>query len=199
MDMVLVDISTVTSWLARWRLKSPASWLFTQPFIQGAGQRKHQSSASLAFVRGIHRSPVNSPHKGSVTRKMFPFDDVIMLWYFRKSQATVHNKTSSYFKWTWSCGNHYNAFLKICIPKNLKRRTDSGLHWRNASNIEMEINVILMRFSSQAAQEVIKMTTPYTASDENFVKSTFLFQWYELSSLLERQGCESLRYIWVLL
>ena len=36
----------------------------------GADQRKHQSSASLAFVRGIHRSPV--------TRKMFPFDDVIM-------------------------------------------------------------------------------------------------------------------------
>ena len=44
----------------------------------GADQRKHQSSASLAFVRGIHRSPVNSPHKGPVTRKMFPFDDVIM-------------------------------------------------------------------------------------------------------------------------
>ena len=41
-------------------------------------QRKHQSSASLAFVRGIHRGPVNSPHKGPVTRKMFPFDDVIM-------------------------------------------------------------------------------------------------------------------------
>ena len=43
-----------------------------------ADQRKHQSSASLAFVRGIHRGPVNSPHKWSVTRKMFPFDDVIM-------------------------------------------------------------------------------------------------------------------------
>ena len=41
-------------------------------------QRKHQSSASLAFVRGIHRGPVNSPHKWPVTRKMFPFDDVIM-------------------------------------------------------------------------------------------------------------------------
>ena len=49
----------------------------------GADQRKHQSSASLAFVRGIHRSPV--------TLKIFPFDDVIMqysmitsiawLWY----------------------------------------------------------------------------------------------------------------------
>ena len=43
-----------------------------------ADQRNHQSSASLAFVRGIHRGPVNSPHKGPVTRKMFPFDDVIM-------------------------------------------------------------------------------------------------------------------------
>ena len=44
----------------------------------GADQSKHQSSASLAFVRGIHRGPVNSPHKWPVTRKMFPFDDVIM-------------------------------------------------------------------------------------------------------------------------
>ena len=43
-----------------------------------ADQRKHQSSASLAFVWGIHRGPVNSPHKWPVTRKMFQFDDVIM-------------------------------------------------------------------------------------------------------------------------
>ena len=54
----------------------------------GADQSKHQSSALLAFVRGIHRWPVNSPHKGlvtgsphkgPVTLKMFPFDDVIMI------------------------------------------------------------------------------------------------------------------------
>ena len=51
-----------------------------------ADQSKHQSSASLAFVRGIHRGPVNSPHKWPVTRKMFPFDDVIM--------ATVIHHTS---------------------------------------------------------------------------------------------------------
>ena len=50
----------------------------------GADQRKHQSSASLAFVRGIHRPPVNSPHKGPVTRKVFPFDDVIMKIYVRQ-------------------------------------------------------------------------------------------------------------------
>ena len=40
-----------------------------------ADQIKHQSPASLAFVMGIHREPVNSPHIGPVTRKMFPFDD----------------------------------------------------------------------------------------------------------------------------
>ena len=46
-----------------------------------ADQRKHQSFASLAFVRGIHRWPVNSPHKWPVTRKLFPIDDVIMIAY----------------------------------------------------------------------------------------------------------------------
>ena len=43
----------------------------------GADQRKFQSSASLAFLRVIHRWPVNSPHKWQVTREIFPFDDVI--------------------------------------------------------------------------------------------------------------------------
>ena len=43
-----------------------------------ADHRKHQSSALLAFVQEIHRRPVNFPHKWPVTRKMFPFDDVIM-------------------------------------------------------------------------------------------------------------------------
>ena len=41
----------------------------------GTDQRKHQSSASLAFVRGIHQWPMNSQHKGPVMQKMFPFDD----------------------------------------------------------------------------------------------------------------------------
>ena len=43
-----------------------------------ADQSKHQSSASLALVWGLHRGPVNSSHKWPVTRKNFPFDDVIM-------------------------------------------------------------------------------------------------------------------------
>ena len=62
-----------------------------------ADQRKHQSSASLAFVRGIHRWPLKSPHKWPVTLKMFPFDDVIMEYSisacciaFRKNQSYVY-------------------------------------------------------------------------------------------------------------
>ena len=59
----------------------------------------YQSSASLAFVLGIHRRPVNSPHKWLVTRKMFPFDDVIM------SSGNVNQIYGwSIFKWvvvTW--------------------------------------------------------------------------------------------------
>ena len=46
-----------------------------------ADEIEHQNSASLAFARGIHRSPVNSPHKGPVTRKMFQYDDVIVIVY----------------------------------------------------------------------------------------------------------------------
>ena len=69
-----VYVITVTSWWAQWRLKSPASRLFSQAFYS----RKHQSSASLALVRGIPRWLMNILHKGPVTRKIFPFDDVIM-------------------------------------------------------------------------------------------------------------------------
>ena len=43
-----------------------------------ADQGKHQNSVLLAFERGIHRSPVDYPYKGPVTREMLPFDEVIM-------------------------------------------------------------------------------------------------------------------------
>ena len=73
----------------------------------GADQRKHQSSASLAFVREIHRGPVNSPHKWPVTRKMFPFGDVIMNIYVGWLHFVVL-KESLYFT---------SQFTKICSSK----------------------------------------------------------------------------------
>ena len=56
-------------------------------------QRKHQSSASLAFARGIHRRPVNSPHKWPVTRKMFHL--MTSSWIHSR---VVHRDQHFYFK-----------------------------------------------------------------------------------------------------
>ena len=71
----------------------------------GVDQRKHQSSASLAFVRGIHRWPVNSPHKGPETPKMFPFDDVIMC-----SRSVIDNRL-----WLQQYVNRANEARNRCV------------------------------------------------------------------------------------
>ena len=70
----------------------------TSPAIvySATDERKHQSSASLAFVRGISRWPVNSPHKGPVTQKMFPFDDVIM-WLSDDCNVNRRNRTGKHY------------------------------------------------------------------------------------------------------
>ena len=61
-----------------------------------ADQRKHQSSASLAFVRENPRGPVNSPHKWPVTRKCFHLmtsswmSSCCLVTAFWKSAVTVY-------------------------------------------------------------------------------------------------------------
>ena len=83
-----------------------------------ADQRKHQSSTSLAFVRGIHRGPENSPHKWPVTRKMFPFDDVFpnynsacdYLSMLRLKLIHVSQKGS--LQWYWNHGWPITHILK---------------------------------------------------------------------------------------
>ena len=81
-----------------------------------ADQRKHQSSASLAFVQGIHRGPVNSPHKWPVTQKMFPFDDVIMKrWY-------VWELDRHWFRW----------WLVACLTQNIVQpNVDLSQHYND--------------------------------------------------------------------
>ena len=75
-------------WLSVCLLWDPPNWVHYSDVVMsvmapqitglGADQRKHQSSASLAFVRVNQRWPMDSPHKGPVLRKMFPFDGVTM-------------------------------------------------------------------------------------------------------------------------
>ena len=80
----------------------------------GADQKKHQSSASLAFVRGNHRRPVNSPHKGSVTRKLFPFDDVIIhcIWRIMKNFSILHLRFHLLY-WSKSYGRSMDVLREL--------------------------------------------------------------------------------------
>ena len=97
-----------------------------------ADQRKHQSSASLAFVRGIHRGPVNSPHKWPVTRKMFPFDGVIMFCY-------TYFLWSSYFNLENSFASKIGYLYSTRIPFQSK---DSCLERRAPSEYKDSLSQI---------------------------------------------------------
>ena len=84
-------------------------------------QRKHQSSASLTFVWGIHRWPVNSLHKGPATWKMYPFDDVIMTKDFvmysngNKQHMRVNSFWPSGFIWRHRSGPTLAQVMPSCL------------------------------------------------------------------------------------
>ena len=104
----------------------------------GADERKHQRPVSLAFVRGIHRWPVNSPHKGPVTRKMFPFDYVIMKC-FEMFKPVVAKRFSHTHNEVWRCG-----FVRIlsCSWQVVESRA--------ASLLQSSISLCGSTFSSMA-------------------------------------------------
>ena len=106
-----------------------------------AVQRKHQTFESLAFVRWIHRWPVISPHKWPVTRKMFPFDNVIMKTKFHvpcirdfKSIMFIDNKIILFKEWTVTPSTHFKTTrlskLLIC---NLFALSDISVFYRGIS------------------------------------------------------------------
>ena len=139
-----------------------------------ADQRKHQSSASLAFVRGIHRGPVNSPHKWPVTRKMFPFDDVIMTQsiFFK-----IHTRDTSFLSRVnygvtfliWNnglCSTFANAVLHAISHCTLPVWLTNYIHHRlwgeitypyfpNFSGVAIEVWVWISNFISHFPGRVI--------------------------------------------
>ena len=92
-----------------------------------ADQRKHQSSASLAFVRGIHRGPVNSPHKWPVTRKMLSFDDVIMIAVTKSERQGVSKRRQLNFYFF----STHNTLIRITAKKT-SNLCITGPLWREA-------------------------------------------------------------------
>ena len=109
----------------------------------GPDQRKHQSSASLAFVRGIHRWPVNSPHKSPVTQKCFHLMTsswkLVVLQLMRRPwcegqghtcetfytlDATIKRKVRGFFSclshifvFNWRSLTHANHFVHENFPR----------------------------------------------------------------------------------
>ena len=79
---------TMKSWWGRWRLTS-LTIVYSTVLIQAQKKKtikapRHwplwgEFAGDRWIPRGIHRWPMNSPHKGPATRKMFPFDHVIMI------------------------------------------------------------------------------------------------------------------------
>ena len=123
-------------------------------------QRKHQSSPSLAFVRAIHRRPVNSLHKWPVMRKMFPFDDVIMiikmlvilwishsyltdvttaeLWLLLLSYINVIERICRYFYKIKNCPNREINKQSFCSPHasiGSENNTNATLFFRTGNQI----------------------------------------------------------------
>ena len=76
----------------------------------GADQRKHQISVSLAFVRGIHRWPMDCPHKGPITRRMLPPANTRDAGDLRRHRA--HYDVDVNFSWP------YGDMVNICVNEN---------------------------------------------------------------------------------
>ena len=65
-------------------------------------------------MRGNHRWPVKSPHKGPVTQKMFPFDDVIMKGPTSKRRLIL----GMIIIWVISGGGH--LYFAVMLPMGLR-------------------------------------------------------------------------------
>ena len=79
----------------------------------GTDRRKHQNSILLAFVQGIYWWPVNSLHKGPVTQKMFPFDDVIMI-LITGCAETCQKDNFLHRQW-WNKFHKYDISISSCM------------------------------------------------------------------------------------
>ena len=91
----------------------------------GVDQWKYQSSASLASVRGVHRWPLNSPHKWPVTRKMFPFDDVIILSHTHTDSSNIACPNT---RWMVNNTANLSSQLRTCVLETIVKGSDKWLH-----------------------------------------------------------------------
>ena len=116
--------------------------VFFSSICSGTDQRKYQSSTSLAFERGIHWWPVDSIHKGPVTQKMFPIDDIFMstndfihilqghLYWHRGSHTTIPDLVKQ--SWTiWVKTHMKSPRTDLTTTKQSKTKHDDDMVWKH--------------------------------------------------------------------
>ena len=134
----------------------------------GVNQRKHQSSASLAFVREIHRGPVNFPHKWPVTQKMFPFDDVIMV-YKQIIGTECRNKLEEIFNDSCVCHN-------LDIDLMLKSYMDMLINTRRHYNYNSYDSVLkYLRLRHLDLVSIYRLSFQVHCKDEIVVRPSYLY------------------------
>ena len=146
-------------------------------FYSGVNQRKHQSSASLAFVQGIHWWPVNSPHKGPVTPKMFPFDDVIMhrdklekaKWKWESHCRWKHERQSNCFQCLhWWKGKHNEDIYIFSEHRVCSKNYIHGLFY-------MILPAIPLKWKCHHFEEIFITGCTWSCHFDNFRRS----QWWK--------------------
>ena len=117
----------------------------------GAEQRKYQSSVLLSYVRGIHWSPVSSPHKGPVMWKMIPFDDVNILRNIVVSCSLRHSQ-ALYKQWVTSLWSYWLYSVMACA-------TCPPSHYILIGSIELHSTSQTVVLYDQLAPKYSKYTT----------------------------------------
>ena len=118
---------------------------------------KHQSSALLAFLREIHRSPVVSPNKGPVLRRAFPYQGAIIRswleihlswWHHRMETLSAllaicagNSPVTGEFPAQWTVTRSFDIFFDLRLNKRFNKQsrdwwfeTSSGPFWRHCND-----------------------------------------------------------------
>ena len=129
----------------------PSFFIICSAIYSGADQSNHQSSASLAFVQGIHRW--HSPHKGPVTPLIFPFDDVNViikrggwLWMYLQVMTSEHGIVFRITEPLWVSSSYYSYQPWLIIIYVLWHSTDSN-SWASglATILYEELKILLLK------------------------------------------------------
>ena len=134
------DIVLLLSMLPLWRhhcnyviMSAMASQITSLTIVysrvySGADQRKHQSSASLAIVRGTHRWPVNSPHNAENVSIWWRHndDDVFEYLYHTLMTMTVGYGVSPLFCRGLNIPEEMDQYFCCCCTGSLRPRALSS-------------------------------------------------------------------------